>query len=54
MGKALAESECIDAFFTRSFYKLILGQDLELQDLEEQDFNFYKSMQYYRENTVQD
>jgi E3 ubiquitin-protein ligase HUWE1 len=54
VGKALAENENIDAFFTRSFYKLILGQDLELSDLEEQDYNFYKSMQYYRENKVED
>lgn len=36
VGKALSERENVDAFFTRSFYKkLILGQELELNDLEE-------------------
>lgn len=28
IGKALIEKELIDAFFTRAFYKMILGQDL--------------------------
>jgi hypothetical protein len=33
VGKALSERENVDAFFTRSFYKLILGQELVLSDL---------------------
>jgi hypothetical protein len=54
VGKALSERENIDAFFTRSFYKLILGQELELSDLQEQDYELHKSMQYYRTNPVTD
>lgn len=33
VGKALAERELIDAYFSRSFYKMILGQELEFKDL---------------------
>lgn len=54
VGKALSERENVDAFFTRSFYKLILGQELELSDLEEQDYELHRSMQYYRTNPVTD
>ena len=54
VGKALSERENVDAFFTRSFYKLILGQELELNDLEEQDYELHRSMQYYRANPVTD
>ena len=37
IGKSLVEKELIDAYFTRAFYKMILGQELELKDLEDQD-----------------
>ena len=33
IGKALFEDQLIGAYFTRSFYKLILGEDLQLKDL---------------------
>lgn len=33
IGKALVERELIDAYFTRAFYKMILGQELEFKDL---------------------
>ena len=44
----------IDAFFTRSFYKMILGHELELKDLEEQDYSFYKSMVWLKDNPLND
>lgn len=44
----------IDAFFTRSFYKMILGHELELKDLEEQDYSFYKSMVWLKDNPLKD
>lgn len=52
MAKALSEGMLIDAFFTRAFYKMILGQDLELKDLEQQDYNFYTSMCWLRDNKL--
>lgn len=44
----------IDAYFTRSFYKLILGQDLTLNDMESSDFNFYTSMMWIKNNEIED
>ena len=52
VGKALAERELIDAYFARSFYKMILGQELEFKDLEQQDFEFYKSMEWLKNNKI--
>jgi E3 ubiquitin-protein ligase HUWE1 len=48
VAKALAEGMLIEAYFTRSFYKMILGQELEFQDLEEQDYKIYESMKWYK------
>ena len=53
VAKALSEGMLIDAFFTRAFYKMILGQDLELKDLEQQDYNFYTSMCWLRDNKLE-
>jgi hypothetical protein len=53
VGKALAENELVDAYFTRAFYKMILGQDIELSDLEQQDYAFYKSMLWLKENPIE-
>lgn len=47
-AKALAEGMLIDAYFTRSFYKMILGHELEFKDLSEQDYNFYKTMLWFK------
>jgi hypothetical protein len=38
IGKALVERELIDAYFTRAFYKMILGQELEFKDLEAEEW----------------
>jgi hypothetical protein len=31
---------------------MILGHELELKDLEEQDYNFYKTMIWFKENKM--
>ena len=46
------ERELIDAYFTRAFYKMILGQELEFKDLEAQDYEFYKSMEWLKNNPI--
>lgn len=33
---------------------MILGQDLEFQDLAEQDFSIYQSMKWFKENKIED
>ena len=52
VAKALSEGMLIDAYFSRAFYKMILGQDLELKDLMQQDLNFYNSMCWLRDNEL--
>ena len=44
VGKALWDGEYLDAHFTRSFYKHILGQEVKLKDLESLDPDVYRSM----------
>lgn len=37
IGKALAEGQLLDCFFVKALYKMMLGQKLELKDLEDFD-----------------
>lgn len=42
VGKALYDGQLIDAYFTRSFYKHLLGAPLTYVDLEAVDPEYYK------------
>ena len=44
IGKALCDGFVLDLYFTRSFYKHILGQEVSYQDMEDLDVDFYKSL----------
>lgn len=44
IGKALCDGYPLDLYFTRSFYKHILGQEVTYQDMEDLDVDFYKSL----------
>ena len=44
IGKALCDGFQLDVYFTRSFYKHILGQEVTYQDMEDLDVDFYKSL----------
>ena len=44
IGKALCDGYSLDVYFTRSFYKHILGQEVTYQDMEDLDPDFYKSL----------
>lgn len=44
VGKALYDGHLLDTYFTRSFYKHILGQPLTIHDMEDIDLNEYNSM----------
>jgi len=50
VGMALAGGELIDASFSRSFYKHILGLKLTIHDLEDIDPDLYKSLIWMLEN----
>lgn len=44
MGKALLDGMMLDAYFTRAFYRHILGQSLTIYDMEDIDPEFFKSL----------
>ena len=44
IGKALCDGYPLDLYFTRSFYKHILGQQVNYQDMEDLDLDFYRSL----------
>lgn len=52
VGKALLSDQVIDAHFTRSFYKHLLGQPLTYRDIEGVDPDFYKNLSWMLENDI--
>ncbi|KAI9290534.1 hypothetical protein K502DRAFT_271657, partial [Neoconidiobolus thromboides FSU 785] len=52
IGKAIFSEVTLDAYFTRSFYKHILGKPVEFKDLEANDKQFYDSMVWTLENDI--
>jgi E3 ubiquitin-protein ligase HUWE1 len=44
VGKALYDGQLFDAYFTRSFYKHMLGQTLTYEDIEGVDPGYYKNL----------
>jgi len=44
IGKAICDGQLLDAHFTRSFYKHILGQPVNYHDLEAIEPDYYKSL----------
>jgi E3 ubiquitin-protein ligase HUWE1 len=52
IGKALYDGYLLDSYFTRSFYKHMLGQSLTFHDMEDIDLSEYNSMKKILENDV--
>jgi len=52
VGKALLDDQVIDAHFTRSFYKHMLGQPLTYRDIEGVDPDFFKNLTWMLENDI--
>ena len=52
IGKALHDGYMLDCFFTRSFYKHILGQPLTLYDFEDIDPEYFKNLKWILENDI--
>lgn len=44
IGKALYENQLLDAYFTRSFYKHMLGEPLTYFDFENIDRELYEGL----------
>lgn len=52
MAKAIYDNKLLDAYFTRSFYKHILGIPVKVSDMEAEDYSFYRSLVYLLEHDI--
>lgn len=54
IGKALYDNQLLDAHFTRSFYKHILGAPIGYTDIEAIDPEYYKNLKWILDNDIND
>ncbi|KAH9607668.1 hypothetical protein KSS87_011637, partial [Heliosperma pusillum] len=54
VAKALFDGQLLDVYFTRSFYKHILGVKVTYHDIEAVDPDYYKNLKWMLENDVND
>lgn len=54
LGLALIHQYLLDAFFTRPFYKALLGLSCSLSDLEYLDAEFHQSLLWVKDNDISD
>ncbi|KAI9282573.1 hypothetical protein BY458DRAFT_467864 [Sporodiniella umbellata] len=52
LGKAIHDGRLLDAYFTRSFYKMILGRPVDYKDMEAIDPTYYKSLEWMLANDI--
>jgi E3 ubiquitin-protein ligase HUWE1 len=54
IGKAIYDGKLLDCYFTRSFYKFMLGIDVDWRDMEAVDPEFHKSLEWIMNNDITD
>ncbi|XP_063994967.1 E3 ubiquitin-protein ligase HUWE1 isoform X2 [Diachasmimorpha longicaudata] len=54
IAKAIYDNKLLECYFTRSFYKHILGILVKHTDMESEDYSFYKGLVYLTENNITD
>ncbi|KAJ2080915.1 hypothetical protein H4R24_002715 [Coemansia sp. RSA 988] len=54
MGLAIFHRRFLDAFFTSSFYKMVLKKPITLDDMESVDADIYRSLKWTLDNDVSD
>ncbi|XP_010552364.1 PREDICTED: E3 ubiquitin-protein ligase UPL1-like isoform X2 [Tarenaya hassleriana] len=54
VAKALFDGQLLDVYFTRSFYKHILGVKVTYHDIEAVDPDYYKNLKWLLQNDVND
>lgn len=52
IAKAVYDNKLLECYFTRSFYKHILGKMVRSTDMESEDYSFYQGLVYLMENDV--
>ncbi|KAH7975274.1 hypothetical protein HPB49_025640 [Dermacentor silvarum] len=53
IAKAVYENKLLECYFTRSFYKHILGKPVKYTDMESEDYSFYQGLVFLLEHGVQ-
>merc|ERR1711884_916249 len=54
IAKAIYDNKLLECYFTRSFYKHILAKAVRYQDMESEDYEFYKGLEFLVDNQVAD
>ena len=54
VAKAIFDNKLLDCYFTRSFYKHILGKPVSYTDMEAEDYTFYQGLVYLLEHDIAD
>ena len=54
LAKAIYDNKLLECFFTRSFYKHILGKRVRYTDMESEDYAFYQGLVFLLEHDVKD
>lgn len=54
IAKAIYDNKLLECYFTRSFYKHILGKPVKYTDMESEDYEFYKGLVYLLEHNVEE
>ncbi|OQV13389.1 E3 ubiquitin-protein ligase HUWE1 [Hypsibius exemplaris] len=54
IAKAIYDNKLLDCYFTRSFYKHILGKPVKYTDMESEDYSFYQGLVYLLNHPVEE
>jgi E3 ubiquitin-protein ligase HUWE1 len=54
IGKAIYDGHLLDCYFTRSFYKFMLGIEVDYKDMEAIDPEYHKSLEWILNNDITD
>ena len=54
VAKAIYDNKLLECYFTRSFYKHILGKPVHFTDMESFDYSFYQGLVYMLEHDLAD
>jgi len=54
IAKAIYDNKQLDCYFTRAFYKHILGVPVRYQDIESEDPSYFKSLEFLLQNPIED
>jgi E3 ubiquitin-protein ligase HUWE1 len=53
IAKAIYDNKLLECYFTRSFYKHILGKCVRYTDMESEDYSFYQVMKKYIQISIE-